>query len=274
MTEAIPLHAQVVGDGEPLVILHGLFGSARNWGVIARRLAGLRQVHALDARNHGASPWAETMTYTEMAGDLAGYIEAHALAPCDILGHSMGGKTAMTLALTHPGLVRRLIVADIAPVRYVHGAQDAYGSYIEAMLGLDLAIIKRRSEADAALASSIPEPSLRAFLVQNLQDGGGGFHWRINLRGIEENLENLTDFPVAGGHFDGPTTFLTGELSNYVRPRDEPAIRRLFPAARMIEIGDAGHWPHAEQPERFLRLVTAALQEPAPEEQEWAPEES
>lgn len=254
---AVKLAAQVTGDGPPLVILHGLFGSARNWASIARRLGDIRQVHALDLRNHGASPWAEPMAYADMADDVAAYIEGLPVAPTDLLGHSMGGKAAMVLALTRPALIGRLIVVDIAPVA---SRGDGFSGIVQALQGVDPAIAQRRSEVDEWLAAAIPEASLRAFLLQNLVSDEGRLRWRLNLPAIAANMPSLTGFPdLAGARYTGPTTFLAGELSDYLRPRDEPAIHRLFPAARLLEIGQAGHWPHAEQPERFLELVRQAL---------------
>lgn len=253
---AVNLSAQVIGEGSPLVILHGLFGSARNWGSIARGLADIRQVHALDLRNHGSSPWDQAMTYEEMAEDVADYIERRGLAPTDVLGHSMGGKTAMLMALTRPELIDRLIIVDIAPVSYV---RESYPEYLRAMQSLDLERLHRRADIDAALAPAIPDPSLRAFLMQNLVSEQGRFHWRINLAGIAPNLPAVIAFPDIQASFGGPTTFLAGERSDYIRPRDRAAIERHFPQAKQIEIGQAGHWPHAERPERFLSLVRNAL---------------
>jgi pimeloyl-ACP methyl ester carboxylesterase len=259
MSESIALQSQIVGTGAPLVILHGLFGSGRNWGGIARRLADRRQVHLLDARNHGGSPWAPTMTYPDMAGDLGTYIEAAGLAPVDLIGHSMGGKTSMVLALTRPALVRRLIMIDIAPVEYRHGAQEPYAAYIAAMRALDLKTIRRRAEAEAALSNVIHDDSMRAFIVQNLESHEDGYRWRINLDAVESNLPALTGFPKIESHYDGPATTIAGELSNYVRPRDKAEIHRLFPAARIVVIEGAGHWPHADQPDRLMALLEQAL---------------
>jgi pimeloyl-ACP methyl ester carboxylesterase len=255
---SLELNAQVTGQGQPLVVLHGLFGSARNWASIARRLADIRQVHGLDLRNHGDSPWAESMTYEDMAGDVAAYIERNDLAPCDVLGHSMGGKAAMVMASSRPQLVERLVVVDIAPVAYL--GHD-YRDYIAAMLSIDLDRVRRRADVEAELAPAIPDPALRAFLSQNLVGDQGKFHWRLNLAGIGRNLPAIVGFPDLASPFPRPVTFLAGERSDYVRPRDEAAIRALFPAATIVEIGQSGHWPHAEQPEQFLKLVRAALAE-------------
>ena len=250
------LNAIVTGEGTPLVILHGLFGSARNWGLIARGLADVRQVHALDAPNHGASPWTETMSYDGMAADVADYIERRGLIPCDILGHSMGGKTAMVLSLDRPELVEGLVVVDIAPVAYVRAS---YPDYIEAMRSVDLSALHRRADIEAALAPAIPDPALRAFLLQNLVSEHGRFRWRLNLDGIAASLPALVGFPERAAGFDGPATFLAGERSDYIRPRDETAIRRFFPHSTVVEIGQAGHWPHADQPKKFLAAVRKAL---------------
>ena len=250
------LSSQITGEGEPLIVIHGLFGSARNWGGICRGLSDIRQVHALDLRNHGSSPWSDEMSYERMAEDVADYIAARGLAPCDILGHSMGGKTAMQLALTQPELVERLIVVDIAPVGYI---RESYPEYIDAMKRVDLERTTRRAEVDAQLTPTIHDDSLRAFLIQNLVSEHGRFHWRINLDGIAANMPAIVDFPKHHGGFSGQTTFFAGERSDYIRPRDEAEIKRLFPHSRLIEIGASGHWPHAEQPEKFLKLVRAAL---------------
>jgi pimeloyl-ACP methyl ester carboxylesterase len=253
---AVELNALVTGEGQPLVILHGLFGSARNWGSIARALSDVRQVHALDLRNHGASPWCTSMTYPEMAADVAAYIERRGLMPCDVLGHSMGGKTAMVLALTRPELVERLIVVDIAPVAY---QRDHFPDYLEAMRQADLTRLHRRADVDAVLALVIADASLRAFLLQNLVSEAGHFRWRLNLAGIAANLPTITGFPEIADRFEGSATFLAGERSNYIRPRDLEEMARLFPQAALLEVGQAGHWPHAEQPDRFLELVRDTL---------------
>lgn len=255
--ETVELNAQIFGDGPPLVILHGLFGSGRNWGSIARALGESRQVHCLDLRNHGNSPWTSRMDYPSMAADVARYMETRGLAPADLLGHSMGGKTAMTLALSVPELIERLIVVDIAPVTYV---RDHFSGFLNAMRSLDFASLTRRGDIDAALAPAISDASMRAFLMQNLVSQDGRFQWRVNLEGIGPSLPSIIGFPPFDNRFEGPATFLAGEKSDYIRPRDEAAISGLFPHSRLIEIGGAGHWPHAEQPARFVQLVGQALE--------------
>jgi pimeloyl-ACP methyl ester carboxylesterase len=256
MTTTLDLAAQIFGEGPPVLILHGLFGSQRNWGGIIRALATDVQIHGLDLRNHGESPWAESMTYDEMAADAGRYIEKNALGAVTLLGHSMGGKVGMRLALTRPDLLSRLIVVDIAPVSYHN---EHYSDYVAAMQALPLDRLTRRAEADEALKPAIPDDSLRAFLLQNMVSDGGHFRWRINLANIGANMKTLIAFPHSAATFDAPAFFLAGERSNYIRPRDRESIVTLFPQAEIQEIPDSGHWPHAEHPERFLAMVRPLL---------------
>lgn len=239
----------------PLVIAHGLYGSGRNWGVIARRLADHREVVAVDMRNHGESPRAESQSYPDMASDLADVI--HSLgAPVDVLGHSMGGKAAMVLALTRPGLVRRLIVADIAPVAYAHDqTRNA-----QAMAGIELSRISTRAEADAALAITVEDPALRAFFLQSLDLRERPPRWRLNLQVLEAEMPKIVGWPGTAGQFDGPALFLTGAESHYVRPEHRDTIRALFPKARFAKIPGAGHWLHAEKPREFEETVRVFLE--------------
>ncbi len=241
----------------PLVIAHGLFGSARNWGAIAKRLALHRQVIAVDMRNHGDSPRSPDHGYAAMAGDLAETIAAHG-GRADVLGHSMGGKAAMLLALTAPVRIRRLIVADMAPVTYAHSQLP----YVRAMQALDLAGLGRRSEADAALKARVPEPALRAFLLQSLAFEDGRAAWKLDLDALADEMPRIMGFPEVEGQFAGPTLFLTGATSDYVRPAHWARIRALFPAAERHAIPGAGHWLHAEAPGPFLDAVSAFLEAP------------
>jgi esterase len=244
-------------DGPPLLILHGLFGSARNWASIAQRLAASHRVLALDARNHGASPWAETMSYAEMVEDTASVVRSRDLAPSDVIGHSMGGKIAMLYALTRPREIGRLIVVDVAPVGY----PPVLAGYARAMRTLDLAGLTRRAEANARLAPAIADSEDRAFLLQNLVIDEAGAHWRLNLPVIEDAMPEISGFPElpADLSYDGPTLFVAGERSSYVGREHRPAIERLFPQAQILRVKDAGHWVHAERPEAFLSVATAFL---------------
>jgi esterase len=257
----IRLAAAEYGEGPPLAILHGLFGSGRNWASIAGRLAAHHRVIALDLRNHGASPWADTMDYAEMAEDVGATLRALGHRHFALLGHSMGGKAAMVAALRHGGDVERLVIVDVAPTRYA----PHHLGYVGAMRALDLAAITRRAEADTRLAPAVADAAERAFLLQNLvfPDGAAGemARWRLNLPAIERAMPDLVGFPAMppGAAYRGPALFVSGGRSNYLRADHEPAIRRLFPAARVARIADAGHWLHAEQPQAFLDIVEPFL---------------
>jgi pimeloyl-ACP methyl ester carboxylesterase len=238
-----------------ILIVHGLFGSGRNWGAIARRLSGGRRVVTVDQRNHGQSPRAPRQTYPEMAADLAEVARSIG-GPVDVVGHSMGGKAAMVLALSAPGLVRRLVVADIAPVAYDHDQT----AHIRAMRGLDLAgLAGSRAEADRRLAAAVPDPALRAFFLQSLDLRSEPPVWRLNLDVLEADMAQIVGWPDVAGRFDGPALFLSGGESRYVLPEHRPAIRALFPAARFARLPRAGHWLHAERPAEFAETVGVFL---------------
>lgn len=236
--------------GRPsLLIAHGLFGSARNWGAVARRLAADREVLAVDMRNHGESFHAPSHGYEEMAADLAQVIEAER-APMDVMGHSMGGKAAMVLALTRPELVGKLVVLDIAPVAYGHTQMPQ----IEAMRRVDLATVASRGEAEAQMRA---HPEIAPFLLLSLDLEGR--RWRLNLDALEAQMGRIMGFPEVGGRFEGPALFLSGELSDYVRPEHRGRIKALFPAARFAKVKGAGHWLHADRPRETEAAVRAFL---------------
>ncbi len=244
------LHTIIHGsatDQPALLIVHGLFGSGRNWGVIARRLADTRQVVAVDQRNHGDSPWHDSHTYPDMAADLAAVIEDHG-APMDVLGHSMGGKAAMVLALTRPDLVRRLIVADIAPVAYDHSQTGP----LAAMQGVDLSSITSRRDAQAQMDI---DAATATFLLQSLDLQQK--RWTLNLDVLDRCMEAIVGWPDVTGSFGGPTLFLRGANSAYVQDSATPVITGLFPEATIQTVPDAGHWLHADQP----RAVQVAVQQ-------------
>ncbi|MXX87686.1 MAG: alpha/beta fold hydrolase [Boseongicola sp. SB0677_bin_26] len=233
----------------PLLIAHGLFGSARNWGVVAKRLSATRRVTAVDMRNHGASAWTDSHRYPDMAADLAGIISERT----DILGHSMGGKAAMALALTRPEALRKMVVADIAPVTYAHTQQ----SMIDAMRAIALDRVESRRDADAQLAERIEDAGVRAFLLQSLNVKER--RWRLNLDVLEREMSRIVGFPELDGVFEGPTLFLTGAESTYVTAAHRSRIRALFPKARVVRIPGAGHWLHADRPRAFEAAVAAFL---------------
>ncbi|GGE39261.1 alpha/beta fold hydrolase [Actibacterium pelagium] len=239
-------------DRPPLLIVHGLYGSARNWGVIAKRLSDERKVIAVDMRNHGESPWQKTHKYHELAADLAEVIAANG-GRVDVLGHSMGGKAAMQLALTHQDMVNKLVVADIAPVAYTHSQIK----YIEAMKALDLGQVEKRSDADAQLKAYVPEDGIRAFLLQSLDVKQK--KWRLNLDVLAQEMSTITGWPGTQGVFEGPTFFLSGATSDYVKREDRATIKALFPNSVFSKIPGAGHWLHAEKPREFEAALRVFL---------------
>ena len=237
---------------QPLVIAHGLYGSGRNWGVIAKRLSDTRRVITPDMRNHGHSPFQPTQSYEDMADDLAELITQIG-GPVDLCGHSMGGKAAMVMALRHPDLLRRLIVADIAPVPYTHSQSH----HIAAMRAVDLEHLTRRSEAAEQLGQQGVEPALQSFFTQSLDVAGK--RWRLNLDVLEAEMDKIIGFPDVSGQFAGPTLILTGADSNYVRREDRDHIKSLFPAARFAKLPGAGHWLHADKPRDFEAALRTYL---------------
>ena len=254
----LELHFSTLGSGTPLVILHGLFGSGKNWQSHARQFADHFQVIAVDLRNHGESFHADEMNYSAMAGDVAQLLYRLGLSECDILGHSMGGKVAMTLALQNPDLVARLIVADIAPVAYFHH----YNDLIDPLLALPLATIESRAQADQLLRQNIPEDQLRAFLLQNLVREPVGWRWRVNWAVIQRDMEWLTGFgDLPQDWLIGlPSLFIRGQKSDYIGEAEIEIIKYRFSNCQIETIEAAGHWLHAEKPEPFNRLVLDFLQ--------------
>lgn len=240
-----------MGEGAPLVLLHGLFGSASNWGRIQRRLAETYTVLALDLRNHGASPHGTPVDYPSMAADVVETLDAAGLGAFGLLGHSMGGKVSMQLALSHPHLVTRLVLADIAPVTYAPHFRDIAA----VMRAIPLHPGLTRTEAHAALAEVAPDPVVRGFLLQNLRFGAMP-SWRIGLDEIAAGLPSIESWDAAGT-YDGPTLVLRGERSDYILPEHRPLFRALFPSARFATLRDAGHWLHADNPDAFLATVQA-----------------
>jgi pimeloyl-ACP methyl ester carboxylesterase len=246
------LHYRDDGAGEPLVIHHGFLGSLNNWHTLARALGEHFHVYALDARNHGASPHAPEFGYPEMAADLLEFLDDHRLETPTVLGHSMGGKTAMEAALSRPGSIARLVIVDIAPRAY-DGWHD---EILEAMVGLDLESFETRDQMEAQLAFQIPNLAVRQFLLTNLKrDASGGFRWKVNLPVLRRSYEAILRAQTATRAYPHPALFMSGERSNHLTPLDHPGILRLFPGAQFRVIPGAGHWVHAEAPGEFLRAV-------------------
>ena len=245
--------ANQMGTGPDLVILHGLLGAARNWGGIGRDLSADYRVSTLDLPNHGGSGWIDRMDYPTQAALVGDWIEAGAGGAAVVLGHSMGGKVAMTLALTRPSLVRALIVADIAPVAYAHD----FGSLTRAMQQVPLDRMDSRADVDRYLAQKISDPRVRAFVLQNLDSSPTGFRWRPNLDVILRSQDSIMGFPEFSpdASYGGAALFIGGGQSDYIRPAYHPTILKLFPRASFVQLPQAGHWLHADQPGEFLAEI-------------------
>ena len=254
------LHTLQYGEGEDsIVFLHGLFGQGRNWNTIGKALAGEHRITLVDLPNHGRSPWTDRIDYVQMADIVAEQVLAPLVArgPVTLVGHSMGGKVAMMAALRHRELVQRLVVVDMAPVKYATARE--FSRYIATMHALDLATLSSREEADAALAEVAPSASVRAFLLQNLRRDGSGWRWQPNLEVLARDIERLSDWPadaVAGlPPYDGPVLWIAGAESAYITPEHDAAMTALFPRKRLVSIKGAGHWVHSEKPEIFTQAL-------------------
>jgi len=249
----LQLAFESIGDGPPIVVLHGLFGSRRNWRSIANALSAQFRVFSVDLRNHGGSPWAATMSYPEMAADVQMLIESERLDRPVVIGHSMGGKTAMTLALERPEAVGRLIVIDIAPVSYV----DRVTPFLEAMRDIGTQSVTERAEVIRQMSERVPDARTVAFLMQNLVVRDDHFDWQLNLPAIGAALHTLSDFPAEAllRSYRGPATLIYGSLSEYVRPLDPSLITEAFPTVQMVEIEGAGHWVHVDRPAELLSAL-------------------
>ena len=254
---ALELAFESVGTGPDLLVLHGLFGSRRNWRSIARGLSATHRVVTADLRNHGESPWSDSMGYAEMAGDVRALMKREGLGRPAVMGHSMGGKTAMALALLHPDEVDRLIVVDIAPVVY----PDRLSVFAQGMQRVDLSTAAGRDEVGRRLSSLLPDPTVVPFLLQNLVMHDGHFDWRINLAAISGSMEALGSFPpeLRDRRFEQPVHVIAGARSDYVTDRSAASFRPMFPHSQVEVIEQAGHWVHADQPAAFLECMKRAL---------------
>jgi len=253
----VRLYARDLGGAgkPPLILLHGLLGSSRNWQSAGADLASTYHVFALDLRNHGRSPHSEVMTYDAMVQDVLAWMDAHALARVTLLGHSMGGKVAMLLACKNPQRVERLIVVDIAPRDYT---SHAHRAEFAAMNALDLRALTSRAEAEARFESYVPDWGMRKFLTTNLEraEAAGGWKWLVNLTGLTASLPVIeADSLADDDRFNGPTDFIIGEKSAYVRTEDREAILKHFPCTRFETIAGSGHNPHMEARVAFVAAV-------------------
>ena len=247
------LNFQVHGDGLPLILVHGLLGALDNWRSMSKRLATRYRVYSVDLRNHGHSPHSEMMNYSVMAQDLSEFFNAHSIESAFILGHSLGGKIAMQLALESPARVDKLIVADMAPKSYL----PVHRPLLVTLRQLNLGRLKSFVDAEAALAPAIGDAALRQFLIKNLERArDGSFHWRIALDSIIANYDELIKAIRSDNRFDKPVCFLRAGRSEYIEAGDLTLIREHFPCAELRTIADAGHWLHIEAPDEFFRIVT------------------
>ncbi len=254
------LHTTSLGDsGSRVVFCHGLFGQGKNWSAIGKALAGDHQVLLVDLPDHGQSPWSNRFDYLEAAGQVAELLSVH--DPAALVGHSMGGKISMQVALRHRDLVERLVVVDVAPVPYDHA--EEFARYISAMRALDLGNLERRSEANVALQEAVPDPMVRGFLLQSLRREDDQWRWLLNLEVLGRDLDAITGWPEEGleglAPYDGPVLWVGGDRSNYVRPEYAAAMDRWFPRNRRVTVKGAGHWVHSEQPETFVEVLRRFL---------------
>ncbi len=260
MSDALRLHSTTIGDrGDRIVFLHGLFGQGKNFTQIAKALQPEFRSHLVDLPDHGRSEWTEAFSYEQTADAVAAHLRGGFASdgPVHVVGHSMGGKTAMLLALRHPDLVDRLVVADISPTRS-EGAGE-FEHLLDSLAGVDLTTVARRSDADEQLQGPIDNPTVRGFLLQNLRQGDDGYGWQANLDLLRRDLPAIGGWPDVEAVFDHPVLWIAGERSDYVREEHAADMRRLFPRTRLLTIKGAGHWVHSEKPEAFVSALRVFL---------------
>jgi esterase len=252
-------YRQYSENGVPVLVLHGLFGSLSNWGWHCKQLAQQYAVYGVDLRNHGDSPHSDQLDYQVMAEDVRQLIVRLGLESCCIVGHSMGGKVAMQLALSFPDLIEKLVIVDIAPVSYPEDA-DGHMNVLAAMDAVKLGEIKSRTQAEVTIEDYIPQEATRKFLLTNLvRNKEGSFEWRLDKDSIRKNYANLRAELIATMSFLKPVLFIKGSLSPYIKPEHEAQIKELFPAASVKLFMDAGHWLHAEKPQALQKILLKFL---------------
>ena len=255
----VPLHFKSVGEGDPIVILHGLFGSLDNWQTMARELSEQGyKVITVDLRNHGKSPHTDAISHELMANDVIGLIKQEHLNEVVLVGHSMGGKAAMQLAFIAPELISKLVVVDIAPKPY----NPHHNTYFDAMLNLNLAKVESRKQASEELGKSIKNPVIKQFLLKNLdRKKDGSYQWKFNLQSLHNNYQQLINGLQTTATFEKPTMFVSGQLSDYISAADIGDIEALFPNSTVEIVAASGHWVHAEQPDAFKQVLLQFLSE-------------
>ncbi|PCJ31494.1 MAG: alpha/beta hydrolase [Gammaproteobacteria bacterium] len=246
------LHHTISGTGQPLIILHGLFGSSDNWRVLAKKLANHVQVITVDLRNHGSSPHSEAMTYRLMADDLKELLDELSLDKIDLIGHSIGGKVAMEFSQHYSQRLNKLAIIDIAPKQYA----EEHTAIFTALLAIDLTQYSSRSEVDAILSTSIRDKAVRQFLLMNLAVSNTGLAWRINLVGLRDNYPHLLQAVCGQNTIHTPSYFLRGGKSSYIKTEDYQLIQTRYSTVEIETIEQAGHWVHAEAPDEFLSKIS------------------
>ncbi len=249
------LNFKSFGERIPVVILHGLLGSLDNWQTFARRLSSEFKVYTVDQRNHGKSPHSEVHTYSAMVSDLIEFFDEHHIDQAHLIGHSMGGKVAMQFAISHSARVLKLILVDISPRSYESGHDVIF----EALMQIDLSKIKKREEAEVMLSEKIHDAAVRRFLLKNLDRVESGFVWKMNLDGFYRNYENINVPIQSDSEIDIPTILIRGAKSNYVQESDLKTFREIFPSTKLVTIPNAGHWVHADAPDKFYEVVKKEL---------------
>lgn len=251
-------------DSTPLLVIHGLFGSKRNWGTFCRTYNEMtgREIIAVDCRNHGESEHSAEMSYPLMCHDIKNTLTQLDIPKAVVIGHSMGGKLAMTMALTMPSYIEKVIVVDVSPFPSSLNWLDEFQGYLQAMINVDFSQVKTRSDVDSILATSIPSPGIRSFILTNLRkDEQGNFSWQLNLKGLQQNIENVFTGIHLNGHeaFKRETLFVAGGKSDHLKPHDLREIRTMFPEASLEVVPDASHFVHTDQPKEFLEIVDKFL---------------
>ncbi len=250
------LHYRTLGQGQPFILLHGIFGTSDNWQTFGNQLSGNYQVFLVDQRNHGLSPHSDRFDYPAMADDLKDFIAQHKLENPMILGHSMGGKAAMFLAVSYPSLFEKMIIVDIAPKHYpVH-----HQKILQGLGAVKIDEITSRKEAEEQLSAHIEDKGVRQFLMKNLKrTDGDHYAWKLNLPAIRDNIEKAGEAVPSGNPVEKPMLFVRGGQSDYISDKDEKEIKKIFPQAKIVTIPEAGHWVHAEQPEALYKAVMEFL---------------
>ena len=246
--------------GPRVVFLHGLFGQGKNWNTIAKALSESARVTLVDLPNHGQSGWTDHFSYPEMASQVAELLKDQGKGDqYAVVGHSMGGKVAMMLALLQPELVERLCVVDVSPVPTREFTD--FDTFVRGMRAMDLENLPDRRDADAQLAAYVSDPAIRGFLLQNLRrDGANGWKWQVNLAMLGDHLDEMGGWPdLHTKSYDGPVLWLAGDESPYIQPEYASAMRALFPRVQLVTIKEAGHWVHSEQPQVFLAIMRRFL---------------